>query len=331
MAITGRLPIRKWQAAIEATPGTILAATRAQPMLSGELAQMIEREYPNEQRGSFIKNYGNSYQTSRHVELQGMQAVPTFEDLPWFLQAFAKGGVTGTGTAVTAYNYTFTPTVATDDLKTINWEVQLDTANFSVPFGIGTRLRLEGGVHKSSVMTVDYLGQRAVAQAVTSNLAVRTTEAINFATAKAYIDSTHASIGGTQVYNVLDFSFELGTGQKQFAALDGNLYPRDSYRGETRAASFEATLAFTDQTEYTAFVGDTDRVIRIEVDGSSIAGSSPATVKRFTLDWYGPWAEAPFGTQDGLVVVKVKGESEYNTSAARDWQLIVRNDLSTLP
>jgi len=332
MPITGRVPLKKWQAAIEAPTGTIKAATRVQPLLSGDLVQHMEREYPQEQRGSLIKNYGNDYQFKHFVELQGLTAVPTYEDLPWFLQGFARGSVAGSPTAVTAYSYVFGPTgvaASSNTLQSVTWEVAGDTQTYAVPYAIGTRFRIEGGVGKPASMTVDYLGQRAVAQALTSNLSLRTVEVINTATAVAYIDST--TIGTTQVYNVLDFSFELPTGQKQFWALDGNKYPRDAYRGETVAASFEATLAFTDTTEYVAFTGDTDRKIRLVVNGSSIAGSSPATTKSLTIDWYGPWSEAPFGEQDGLVVIKVKGESVYDTTLGGDWRVAVVNDLSTLP
>ena len=329
MAITGRVPLKKWQAAIEATPGTILAATRLQPMLSGDLVPEIKREYPKQQRGSFIANYGESYQYQQSVSLQGCTTVPTFEDLPWFLQAFAKGSVTAQATAVTAYNYTFTPTVATDDLQTVNWEVAGDTQTYSVPFSLGTRFRLEGGINKASVQTADYVAQRHVAQSITSNLSLRTTEAVVFAKGKAYIDS--ATIGTTQVYTVLDFSFELETGQKQHFVLDGNLYPRDSYRGETRMANLEATLAFTDTIETASFSSNTQRKVRFTFDGSNITGSSPATTKRLTLDWYGKWAEAPFAEQDGLVVIKVKGESEYDSAAGHDWRIQVTNDLPTLP
>lgn len=332
MPITGRVPLKKWQAAIETPSGIIKAATRVQPMLSGDLVQHFEREYPVEQRGSFIKNYGNDYQTKQFVELQGLTAVPTYEDLPWFLQHFARGLVTGSPTAVTAYQYVFTPSgvaASSNTLTSVTWEVANDTQNFAVPYAVGTRFHIEGGVGKPATMTVDYIAQRAVAQAISSNLSLRTVEAINTATATAYIDTT--TVGTTQVYNVLDFSFDLPTGQKQFWALDGNKYPRDVYRGEEVTASFDATLAFTDTTEYTAFTGDTARKVRISVSGSAIAGSSPATNKSLVIDWYGKWAEAPLGEQDGLVVIKVKGESTYDTSAAADWKITVTNDLSTLP
>jgi hypothetical protein len=327
MAITGRLPLKKLQAAIEVTPGTILPATRFQPVLSADLVRHRDRELPAEVRGSFIKNYGNDYVTKDYWEIQGMTFVPTYEDLPWFLQAFASHE-TASATNVTAYDYTFTPTVATDDLKTVNWEVSNDTANFSAAFGLGTRIRIEGGSGKASMATADYIGATITKQAITSNMSVRVTEPINMTAMKAYIDS--ATIGTTQVYTVLDFSFELTTGQKQLFVASGSNTPYDSYRGETRMAKLDATLVFSSTTEYDAFAADTERKIRFTTLGSTIAGSSASTTKILDIDWYGKYSEAPFGDADGLVVLKVSGESIYDSGAGWDWRIRVRNDLATL-
>lgn len=334
MSVTGTIPLSKFQAAIEATDFIAVAATRKQPMMSGTLSETNEKVMPVEQRGSLTRHY-RSFSVKRFVELSGMEVAPTYDDLPWFLNHFCSsnwrtGGDTkvGTPTAVTARRYDFVPKLTTDDLPTVTWEVGDDTQAYSVSGCRGNRFELSFGTGRPATMLVDYLGRSAIPVAYTSNLSDRVVEDLAGANAKAYIDT--ATIGTTQVYTVLDARFSLSNNVSQFWVLDGSLSPRDAYRGEARTAELEMTLAFTDTVEYLAFTSNTTRKIRVEVPGSSISGTSPATTKNVTIDWYGTWSEAPFGDQDGLRVIKVKGMSQYNAAAGHDWKISVVNDVTPL-
>lgn len=415
MAVSGVMPLSHYQAAIEATYGTILAATRRQPMLEGGfLKEHFDRHYVKEQRGTFIDNY-RSYVTKRHVELAGLPFAQTFEDLPWFLQGFAAGGVgsaktlstsaaaddiidcvghgfvendpviftslTG-GTGLTAgtryyviaanlatdtfqvsatvggsavnfssditagsvrkhgvgggagdagspemYTYTFTPAATLNDLQPVNWEVADDTQNFSVAGCIGQSLELsydrESGVAGA---TASYLGQRAVAQAVTGSLSDRTVEDINAALFVAYIDST--TIGSTLYAYPLSFKFSMENGYSPLFVGDSNLYPKEFIRGAKRHVKLEATLAFDSIAEYNAYAAGTERKIRLRVNGSTI---HDAVTKRLDIDWYGPYAEQQFGSQGGLKTTAFSAESQYNASAGWDWRIAIQNALPALP
>lgn len=327
MPPTGTLPLTKFQAAQEVTAGTILAATRIQPMaMGGLLTENIERVKPQEQRNSYIRNF-RSFQVKRSVELT-MTSSPTYEDLPWFGKGFlAVPTVSPTG--VTAYDWVFTPTIASDDLKTVCWEVGDDTQAYAVPYSVGNKLELTLAADSPASFSASYLAQRASPISFTSSLSDRVTEDINGALFTATIDTT--TIGSTAVTNVLDAKFTIDNHYQQLWVGDGNIYPGSAYRSEPRSVQLEATLLFNSTTEYLTFTADTGRKIRFQVLGSAVAGSSPTKFRTLTIDWYGKWDTAPISDQNGIHVVKFTGESIYDATASMDWKITVRNALATLP
>lgn len=333
MALTGSMPLAKAQVAREVVPGTSLAATRKMPIMSGNLNEQGEINFPQEQRESFIANY-RGFATKRMVEISGMEVAPTFEDLPWYLNFAVSSNMTGTPHAVVAYRYDFVPKVAVNDLATATWELGDDTTEFDVNFSVLTRLELNIAKNAPSTMTMDWIGQKATKSSFTSNLSDRVTEDINGALALAYIDTT--TIGSTAVVNVIDAKVTIETMQTQFFALDGNLFPVDTYRNAPRMASVEMTIAFTNTTEYDLWQsglsasGVTPRKIRLYVSGSTIAGTTPSTPKSLTIDLYTVWEEAPFGEDDGLRTVQFKGQTVYNTTAGHDFSWSIVNTVADL-
>lgn len=323
----GLVALSKFQAGLEAVRGTAVAATRIQP-LNGWFVENVDRAKVHEQRNSFIDVY-RSLQVKRWVELRGLTTSPTYEDLPWFLQHFVKGGVTGVLSASTVYTYTFTPTASTDDLKTVTWEVGDDTQAFQVPFSIGDRLELNFGGERLSSMTADYLGQKANKQAFTAALSDRVTEDINGENMTASIDSV--TIGTTSVPQVLNAKFTLQNNWVQLFRLDGNLFPGDAYR-KPRSTQLELMLQFASATEYDAFVtAPAERKVRLAVSGSAIPGSTGNVPKSLQIDWYGYWDTAPISDENGIHVVKLTGTSHYDATATNDWSIVVKNALVTLP
>jgi hypothetical protein len=326
MAVTGTIPFTKAQAANEVTKGTILAATRINPVtLGGLLTENIERHKPQEQRNSLIRNY-RSFQVKRWVDLT-VTSSPTFEDLAWYGYAFMRGTPSTPATNVTAKDYVFTPTVAADDLKTVCWEVGDDTQAYAVPYSVGSKFELQVTAGAAASFTATYLAQRATPVSFTSSLSDRVTEDVNGALFTSTIDAT--TIGSTSITNVTDFKFTLDNHQTQIWTGDGNIYPGDAYRSEPRSATLEATLIFNSTTEYLSFTADTGRKIRFTIAGSAIAGSVAATTKKLTLDWYGKWDTAPITDQNGIHVVKFTGESIYDATAALDWSFTIRLPVST--
>src|SRR6266566_2641318 len=134
--------LQKAQAGIETVRGTGIAATRIVYLDRGPWPdEAIGRQFPDEDRNSFIQNYRNLLVSRGPVAFPAL-ANATFEDIAWYLQPFAKGAVTGVLSNTTVYTYTFSPTAATDDLKTITWEVGNDTQAYQIPYCLGQKLVL---------------------------------------------------------------------------------------------------------------------------------------------------------------------------------------------
>ena len=333
MALTGSMPLAKVQVGREVVPGTSVAATRKMPVMSGNINEISELNFPQEQRESLVANY-RGFATKQSVEISGMEVAPTFEDLPWYLNFAISSNMTGAPTAVTATRYDFVPKVTVNDLGSATLEVGDDTAEFDVSYAVLSRLELNIAKNAPSTLSMDWVGQKATKASFTSNLSDRVTEDINGALALAYVDTD--TIGSTAVTNVIDAKVTLETMNTQFWALDGNMYPVDVYRNAPRSASVEMTVAFTNTTEYDAYQtsfsanGVTARKIRLYVSGSNIAGTDPVTPKSLTIDLYTVWEEAPFGEDEGLRTVQFKGQTVYNVAAGHDFKWSVVNAVSNL-
>lgn len=328
MPVTGIIPLTIAQAAIEATPGTIIPATRKEPILDGFLSETGQRQKVVEQRGSWIRNY-RSHQIERHVEISGLTVQATYEDIAWFFQFFLKGGVTATTVQTTGKQYQFQPNATANDLKTATWELGDDTANFTIPWCVGNRMELGFTGDGAMTMSTDWLGQRAVLQARTGALTDRVTEDIIGSQGQIFIDTT--TIGTTAVVYPLGFRYTIENHYELLHTLSGQIYPKELYRSEQRMVACEFVGAFDTTAEYLKFQPGTagQRKIRGQWTGSTI-GAGPA-VNTLTLDWYGFWDESQFGEQNGLRTVTFRGESHYDTTATFDWQATVINNQATLP
>lgn len=328
MAITGTIPLSGAKGKIEAVRGTAGTVTRVLPMLGGDLNEHRETFRPVENRFSLIKNWRKPIVQKVWAEISGFEVAPTFDTLSWYLAHAAKGGGTASTVAgnTAMQRWTFTPTGGSDDLSTSTLIVGDDTGNWQVPFASINRFEFGWTLGGAATMSMDWLGQRADAAGQGTAALVYDVEDINGALAKAYIDST--TLGSTLVTTMQDFKFTLDNGIKPFFAPDGNLYPSDFYRGESRMASVEATLAFSSTTEYLAFQALTDRKIRTSIAGGGINGGT--SLYGAVFNWFGNWDEAPFGSNDGLRTIKLKGESKVSTADGTvDWSITVDNGQAT--
>src|SRR5688500_14732859 len=110
--------LRLNQAGIEATRGTAVAATRKLYSIITPNFTKALREF-TDTTGTYEGRRRKAFQ--REVVTFGGTDLLTYEDAPWHFKQLLKGGVTGAADAGTpiAYTYTFTPSLATDDLNSI--------------------------------------------------------------------------------------------------------------------------------------------------------------------------------------------------------------------
>lgn len=313
----GLVALTGFQAGIEETRGTPVAATRIQPM-TATLSHKIERYAPQEDRNSFEDFYRSS-QTKESVEISGATAWATFEDMAFFGLLAVKGGVTPTGTG--DYTWDFLPSSDTDDLATITAEWFNDTASYQVPWCVLNKLELSYQRGQPVALSLDFLGQTAIEAAKTADLPQRVTEDITDGLTATFIDD--ATIGTTAAPNVLTAKFSLNNNWEPIWSLDGNKYPSRFARGR-RHVEGDFMLQFDSTSEYDKFVDGSARAVRLASTGSLIPETEVNKYLSFDF-WTGGWDVADFGRQGGIWTVGVKGRSTYDATAGASFAMSVVN------
>lgn len=314
----GLVALTGLQAGIETTRGTAVPATRIAP-LTATMKHVIERYYPQEDRNSF-EDYFRSAQTKEHVEIGGATAWATFEDMPFWLSLFAKGGVTPSGYDG-AYLWDFTPTSDADDLDTATFECFNDTTSWQIPFVVGNKIEIGWQRGQPVSLNMDFLGQTANVQAKTGSLTQTSGEDITDGLSACYIDTT--TIGTTLAANVLSAKATIANGWEPIYTLSGTKYPNRFSRGNRRHAEIELVAQFDSTTEYDAFVAGTTRKVEIRSSGS---GSNSFAFQLYS----GGWDTADFGRQGGIWTVSLKSSSTYDLTAGASWSASVVNDVASI-
>lgn len=328
---TGALSLERLQAGLEATRGTAVPATRR---VYGERGPAfwdptVKKEFLSEAMTSFIKNY-------RHVvvEQSGKLTIPawvTASDLAWWGQLFWKGAVTGVNSAVTVYTYTFNPTAGSDDLKTATFEASTDTQGWQIPFCLADKLEISWQGSQAIRMTAELYGQQFIAQAVTGAIGDRTVlNPIAGTTAQVFIDNGGGTIGTTAVANVLSGKLTWQNNWMPIIHNKNQLFYDDAVR-EPRSLAIELDLHYNTNTELATLLADTERLIRVQLTGPVIAGSTGNVAESVKADFYGFHLDAAFSPNKAIRVVKMVGESQYDTTATFDWNVAIANSNVTLP
>lgn len=314
MAITGTVPLKRMQAGKEASFATVVAATRKQPFLTGDLNQHRDVTKFVEDRGSLTRHYRPPIQTTQFVEISGMTLAATFETMIWVLNYGLNGGVqTGTTVNTAGKHYAFSGAATSNTLNTATLEVGDDTQAWIVPGAQINRWEFGWSLDGASTLSTDWLGQRADAGTFTAGLSDRAEDDINGSLATMFLDAT--TIGSTAVTTVQDFKLTVDNHLKHYFAPNGNIYPNDIYPSEPQEITMEMTLAFLNTTEYLAFTSANERKVRTKISGPAIAGASNNLTKSITIDGYYYIEEAPFGTNNGLVTLKAKGDLVRDTTS----------------
>lgn len=328
---TAALALERIQAGLETTRGTSVAATRR---VYGERGPSffdpsVQKEFLSEALTSYIANY-------RHVVL-GVGAklsIPgwvTASDLAWWGQLFWKGGVTAVTSAVTVQTYTFAPTAGSDDLKTATFEIQTDTQGYQLPFCLADKLEISWAAGKPVQFSAELLAQQYVAQAVTAAIGDRTTlNPLAGTTAQVWIDNAGGTLGTTLAANVIGGKFTWENKWMPITHNKGQLFYDDAVR-ETRSLKFELDVHFNTVTEQAALLSDAERLIRVKFTGPTIAGSTGNVPESVTIDTYGFHLDTTFSPNKAIRMVKLVGESQFDTSPSTDWQVAVANSVAVLP
>lgn len=322
------------QAAIEVTRGTDLAATRK---VYAQFTPSVVRPLSpfRNTTGTYHGRRRASYGRTK-VSLSASDEA-TYQDLPWWFQLCLKGGVTGVDDGSGAYTYTFTPTITSDDLKSITLELG-DSGNpyqsSQVMVNSWTlRMDADNDAEPAWMLDLELIGRDWSTTTFTAAIGDRTTEPILARGTKLYIDDGGGTMGSTQKTGTLISCSITGNNNltyKAFAEDTTYVAANKVGRGEqTFDAQF--TFEFADDTEFAKFRSTVpaERLIRLEQSGGTAIHTT--VYPRMRLDMWGYWSSWSRGTRVNNLVATFGFMGFYDTTDSKTFSAAIVNALSSLP
>lgn len=327
--------LRKIQLGVETTPGTAVAATTIWRG-KGTLEDKREVVFPEEDIG-LISGADRQY-TAKLLGGLEMESVPaTFEQLPYILAAGVKNVVTGTADGSGSgkiYTYTFSTTTP-NDIKTYTIEGGDNQAAEKMEYAFVESFRLSGKAGEALMMSASWLGRQITSSSFTSSLSLPTVEEILFSKGKLYIDAIGGTIGTTLQSNTfLGMELSVKTGFVPVFTGEGNLY--FTFHKLTEP---EVTVDITFEHDSVGTARKTDwgagtaRLVRMNFEGSSLTtGGTTYQKKTLRIDFAAKVEKvSKLDEQDGNDILKVTFRPRYNATAAKFAEIVVVNELASLP
>lgn len=314
------------RAALEATRGTDLTPTRLIYAESFELEHEVATIRPEELRASYEGFFSAAAGPERsRVTMSGRAS---FDQIIWHANMFYKALLTPTG--VGPYVWTFTPTNASDDVKTHTLQlgdsavIAAAAPGVKLNYGFGDEFNLHYEKNDDGAVTFSakYLYAKALTQisAFTGSLSDVTTTPISANNTVVKIDT--ATIGTTTDSSVTAVDFTLNLQPVPFYALDGTLAAQAVYRPAHRTWKAEITRQYSSATEFTAYVAKTVRKVRLLTTLSA----------NYILqqDMYGVWTGRKYADVDGIVTEVLTLEPVFDTATSTSTSMVVTNNSAAL-
>jgi hypothetical protein len=326
--------LRKLQLGRESTAGTAVAATTIWRGL-GTLEDTTEVIFPEEDIG-YLSGVDRSYipKVEGQLELESVEA--SFEQFPHILE---MGVMTATPTtdgvgSGKIYTYNF-PTTAAPTIKTYTIEGGDNQQEEEMAYVFCEEFTLEGNAEEAWMMSATLKGRQIAPSTFTGALSIPTVDDMLFQKSKLYIDAIGGTWGSTQKSNTLiAASLTYTTGVIAKYTADGNLY--FSFIQYTQP---EVKLNVTFEHDGTAtaekvlWLAQTPRLIQIKTEGSAL--TTPGTTYTFRtclLNLAGKWESFDkIGEKDGNDIIEAEFRARYNSTGAKFGQIVVVNELASIP
>jgi hypothetical protein len=343
--VRGAEVFRRIQIGKENTRGSAVAADKR---LFGTLTMTADKprySRETEERNSLaVAQLGSALSQRASMRYEG---AATFEQIIHFLLMGVKGGVTPTQPSPSTVDgspsvrlWTFQPTLSTRNApNAYTVEYGDDIQAFRSKFGMVEELEITIPKDEEVRITANLFGHFPTTVSFTTGSSVAAVEEIVGTKGTIYIDSTWGARGGTQKSNLLiNARLRTPTGYAPVRYHDGAL--DFSNFSETRR-SLEVELTYISQadavTEWKAYRDGTLRIIRLQVDGSTLGATSTegALSKFLRLDMALQYTEPPEvfgGAEDGENVIRLTGrtfQTESSTGGERDFIWAVQNTVAT--
>lgn len=332
----GIIGLRQLQIGKETTLGTTVAATTFLRM-EGSIKDESKPDYPKEDLG-YIRGVGRSFVAKEDgtVEIKGTPC--TFEQLPYFCNMGIKGvtaSADGAGSGK-IYPYPFpTNSVLTPFTYSLrhgdNQQAELLTALFA------EEITIKGEAEKPWTIDAKLRGWPRGPITFTGSLAIPSVEEAIFGLSGLYIDEPGGTIGTTQITDGFR-GFELKISKVYVPRWQGNLANK-FYTRLVMNSEPEITLKVKLDHDASAVAERakrrllTHRLLRIKAEGSTLGTAGTAYSKKtILLDLVGSYMEPePYDDDEGVTSLEFSMATHYNATAALGGQVVVVNELPSLP
>ena len=319
-----------WQAGIESTPGTPVAADRIIYALGPVPKESRPKEYVRQSRASYAENF-EAVETHRLVESWPMNLpAVSFDDIIWWMQLAARGGVAGVGTD--PYTWTFQGAESADDLDTATFEVADDVGAFELNYAMCKNWQItgKGGNNSAGVIQAQF---NMMAQKLTPGITM--TGALShrnldgsymaFKNTAVYLDDTAGAIGSTELQAAL-LEFSLKMDNKIVPVFPGNSSGVfATHRRDKRYLELMLVLLFNSDTytEFqTYFQANDNRYLELVNTGSGDDS--------FTLRAHTKFETFEFPEDGPTRKVALLGRSIYDPTLGYDWWMQIQNNVASI-
>lgn len=332
----GSKALRQIQLGAEVTPGTSPGAATVLWRGMGTLKDELVLEELEEDVG-ILQGTDQTYK-SKEAGLLVMEPVAaTFQQVPYVFEAGLKK--VGTGVADgpgTNYIYSYPISLATQNtLQSYEVKAGDDNAAEAMLYSLVRQFSLEGGFDQAVMVGAEWFG-RDVAIDSFDALSLVTVEPIVAAQGQLFIDAIGGTIGTTAVTGtLLSWKLDVTTGATPVFTADNSQLYHQTHKIVRPEVRLEITFEHdgSASTEKANWRSQTKRLMQILVEGSAFG--TPGTVysnHSLVINMAGYWETfSELGDQDGNDTITGTFRVKYNPTAAQGLEIIVSNEVASLP
>lgn len=335
MGTVGISALGKIQIGKEAEAGTAVAATTIWRGL-GRIKNDGKPVFPKESVG-IIGGTDRSYIPKLGASLSLEETEATFEQLPYLLEAGIKLETPAQDGAGTGYVYEYAvSTTAVNTIRTLTVEGGDNIQAEEMEYAFVKSFELSGVAGEAVMMSAELVGRQVTPTTFTGALSIPTVEEILTSKGKVYIDDADGTLADTQITeSILSFSFKVNTGLVAKMTADGTLYfTFIKPSGEAMEILLDLTFEHDTQSvaEKAAWQSETAKQIRLIFEGSALGTGATYDYKTLIIDLAGKWDDfPPLEEEEGNNVYTGTFRARYNADAALFCELVVVNELASLP
>lgn len=336
MTTSGIKTFRKVQLGREATAGTAVPATTVWRGPAIMPTDDQKKVMPDENIG-FTSKVTRQYTPQKLASMAFPSTEATFQQINHPLEAGIKAvtpSSDGVGTGK-IYSYPL-PSGDVNTIKTYTVEGGDNKVEEEMEYAFVVDFELSGKKNEAWMLTSNWQGRQSTVTSFTTSLSVPTVSTMLFNKSKLYIDNVGGTLGNTQIANSwLAAKLKVKTGLKAQFTGDGNLYfSFMDFIGAKATLELDLLHNATTAAERVLWRSDTPRQLRMLIEGNALATPGTAYTKEtFRVDMAGLYTSfgPPNDEDEGANVMKATFEAAYDSTAALFCNLLLVNELASVP